>query len=159
MQSIPFDVRKSTIAMFMSEVIYRLIKESEPNSPLFDFVWHSVEALDAIEEGVANFHLWFMVGLSRFLGFFPGNEYREGDWFDIREGQFVSLPPLHGIAMTQANAELFNRFIECDVSELGTIGLNRDRRVEFLNSMLVYFGYHLDAIHKVRSVEILREVF
>jgi DNA repair protein RecO (recombination protein O) len=61
--------------------------------------------------------------------------------------------------MTQANAELFNRFIECDVSELGTIGLNRDRRVEFLNSMLVYFGYHLDAIHKVRSVEILREVF
>ena len=159
LQSMPFDVRKSTIAMFMSEVIYRLIKESEPNSPLFDFVWHSVEALDAIEEGVANFHLWFMVGLSRFLGFFPGNEYREGDWFDIREGQFVSLPPLHGIAMTQANAELFNRFIECDVSELGTIGLNRDRRVEFLNSMLVYFGYHLDAIHKVRSVEILREVF
>jgi DNA repair protein RecO (recombination protein O) len=159
LQSMPFDVRKSTIAMFMAEVIYRLIKESEPNSPLFDFVWHSVEALDALEEGVANFHLWFMVGLSRFLGFFPGNEYREGSWFDIREGIYVATPPLHGVAMNQANAALFNRFVECDVSQLATIGLNRTSRVEFLNSMLIYFGYHLDAIHRVRSIEILREVF
>ena len=61
--------------------------------------------------------------------------------------------------MNQANAELFNRFVECEVSELATIGLNRTSRVEFLNSMLIYFGYHLDAIHRVRSIEILREVF
>ncbi len=159
LRSMPFDVRKTTIAMFMAEVIYRLVKESEPNSPLFDFVRRSVEALDAMETGVANFHLWFMASLSRFLGFFPGNEYREGDWFDIKEGLYVGTPPLHGIAMTQANAAVFDRLVNCSVSELADVGLNRERRVEFLNSILVYFGYHLDAIHKVRSVDILREVF
>ena len=159
LQSTPFDVRKSTMALFMAEVLYRLIKDNEHGEGLFDFVWGCVAALDALEEGVANFHLWFMVGLSRFLGFFPGNEYREGSWFDIREGVYVSTPPLHGVAMNQANAELFNRFVECEVGELATIGLNRTSRVEFLNSMLIYFGYHLDAIHRVRSIEILREVF
>ena len=39
LQSIPFDVRKSTVALFMAEVLYRLVKESEPNRALFDFVW------------------------------------------------------------------------------------------------------------------------
>ena len=113
LQSIPFDIKKSTIALFMAEVLHRLVKESEPNQLLFDFVWGSVEALDAAQEGVANFHLWFMVGLSRFLGFFPGNEYREGSWFDIREGVYVPTPPLHGVAMNQANARLFNQFVDC----------------------------------------------
>ena len=54
--SLPFDVRKSTIALFMAEVLYKLIKEVEPNSPLFDFVINSVVALDSMEEGISNFH-------------------------------------------------------------------------------------------------------
>ena len=60
LQSLPFDVRKSTIALFMAEVLYRLVKESEPNPNLFEFVWRSVEALDALGEGTANFHIWFL---------------------------------------------------------------------------------------------------
>ena len=75
LQHIPFDVRKSTISLFMAEVLYRLIKEVEPNSPLFGFVRASVMALDQMEEGISNFHLWFLVQLSAFLGFYPGNEY------------------------------------------------------------------------------------
>ncbi len=94
LQSLPFDVRKSTMALFMAEVLYRLVRESEPNEALFDFVWGSVGALDAMQEGVANFHLWFLAGLSRFLGFCPGNEYMPGAWFDIREGLFTPVQPV-----------------------------------------------------------------
>ena len=50
-------------------------------------------------------------------------------------------------------------FLECDVRCLSEIGLNRGQRVEFLNAVLVYFGYHLDAISAVQSVRILKEVF
>ena len=78
LRSVPFDVRKSTIALFMAEVLYRLVRESEPNGPLFDFVWGSVGALDAMEEGVTNFHLWFLANLSRFLGFYPAMPIRPG---------------------------------------------------------------------------------
>ena len=159
LQHIPFDVRRSTIALFMAEVLYRLVRESEPDPLLFDFVWESVGALDTLDEGVANFHLWFLVNLSRFLGFFPGNRYRADDWFDIREGQYVSLRPSHPMAMEPAMARLLNDFVECDVRCLAEIGLNRGQRSAFLEALLSYYGYHLDAIHAVPSVRILQEVF
>ena len=96
LQSLPFDVRKSTMALFMAEVLYRLVREyDEPNEALFDFVWNCVGALDSMDEGVANFHLWFLANLSRFLGFCPGNEYASGDWFDIREGLYTKTRPAH----------------------------------------------------------------
>lgn len=159
LQRMPFDVRRSTIALFMAETLYRLVKESQPDPPLFDFVWESVRALDALEEGVSNFHLWFLVGLSRFLGFFPGNEYLPGGWFDAREGLYVASRPQHPLAMDPENARILNDLIECDVRCLGEIGLNRLQRGAFLESLLAYYGYHLDAIRAVQSVEILREVF
>ncbi len=159
LQSLPFDVRKSTMALFMAEVLYRLVRESEPNEALFDFVWGSVGALDAMQEGVANFHLWFLAGLSRFLGFCPGNEYMPGAWFDIREGLFTPVQPAHTECMTRECARILRDLMACDVRELDAIGLNRTQRVEFLNAMLVYFGYHLDAVSAVQSVRILREVF
>ena len=76
--SVPFDVRKSTISMFMAEVLYRLIREVEANEPLFDFLCEAVLKLDAMREGVANFHLWFLANLSRLLGYRPGNDYSYG---------------------------------------------------------------------------------
>lgn len=159
LQSLPFDVRKSTIALFMAEVLYRLVKESEPNPNLFEFVWHSVEALDAIEEGTANFHLWFLARLSRFLGFEPGNEYAPEDWFDIREGAFTPQKPDHTLFFPQADARLFAGFLRRPVDELARIGMNRTERVGLLQCLLTYYGYHLDAIHAVQSVRILQEVF
>ncbi|MEG1621977.1 MAG: recombination protein O N-terminal domain-containing protein [Alistipes sp.] len=159
LQSLPFDVCKSTMALFMAEVLYRLVRESTPNAALFHFVWGSVEALDALDEGVANFHLWFLANLSRLLGFSPGNNYEKGAWMDVKEGLFVSTEPSHNFVMSKENSLLFHDFIECDVRCLGEIGLNRTQRVDFLQALLSYYGYHLDAIHAVQSVAILREVF
>ena len=159
LQSLPFDVRKSTIALFMAEVLYRLVKECEPNQRLFDFVWGSVAALDALDEGVANFHLWFLTNLSRFLGFSPGNAYLPGAWFDIREGSFTPLRPSHGEMLSTDDARILHDLLECDVRYIAEIGLNRRQRVAYLDALLVYYGYHLDAIHAVQSVRILQEVF
>ncbi len=159
LRSIPFDVRKSTVALFMAEMLYRLVREVEPNSPLFDLVCDSVTALDAMTEGVANFHLWFMVSLSAHLGFYPGNEYAAGHWFDIREGLFTPVMPLHGMAFSRENSRLLGQLMETPAAGIAGIALGRGGRVDFLNSMLAYFGYHLDAVRDIRSVDILREVF
>ncbi len=160
LRSVPFDVRKSTVALFMAEMLYRLVREVEANSPLFDFVWGAVCALDGLEDAAAtaNFHLWFMVGLARHLGFYPLGEWAPGWWFDIREGLFTALEP-RGPGFSRENAELLGRLMDAEVDDLASLPLGRGRRVEFLNAMLAYFGYHLDAVRDVRSVDILREVF
>ncbi len=157
--SVPFDVRKSTISLFMAEVLYRLVGESESNPLLFDFVWGSIAALDAMEDGVANFHLWWLANLSRFLGFSPAGEHSAGAWFDMREGAFTRTMPLHGSAMQPEQAELLRDLLECDVAHLAEIPLNRHRRVGMLAALVEYYSLHLDSIRKVRSIEILQEVF
>ncbi len=159
LQSSPFDVRKSTISLFMAEVLYRLVKESEQSEALFDFVWGSVAALDALDEGVSNFHLWFLANLSRPLGFSPDNEYRDGAWLDIRDGHYHTTPLLQSISLDPENARLLHDMLECDVRYLGEIGLNRTQRVAFLEAMLRYYTYHLESIRSVESLRILREVF
>ncbi len=159
LQSVPFDIRKSTMALFMAETLYRLVRESEANEALFDFVWGSVAALDSMEEGVANFHLWFLANLCRLMGFSPGNAYAAGDWFDIREGLYTPRCPAHTSYLPQEEARTLNDMLECDVRFLAEIGLNRTQRTAFLDAMLSYLGYHLDAVAAVQSVRILREVF
>ena len=158
-KSIPYDIRKSTIALFMSEVLYRLVGESEANEPLFDFVHSSVCALDEIEEGVANFHLWFLANLSYYLGYFPGNEHQKGCWFDMREGLYVAEIPLHDYIMNVEEAELLRDLTETDLECLGEIPLNREQRVAMLSRLVEYYSIHLEAIRSVRSIEILQEVF
>ncbi len=159
LQRVPFDVRRSTIALFMAEVIYRLVKESEPNPELFDFVWGSLVALDTIDEGVANFHLWFLANLSRLLGFYPNGEFIKGVWLDIVDGGYTTIRPSHTMVLSPEFATILHDLTECDVRHLGEIGLNRTQRVDFLNNLLKYYGYHLDSIKSVQSIEILREVF
>ncbi len=158
-KSLPYDIRKSTIALFMAEVLYRLVGESEANEPLFDFVYHSVCALDELEEGVANFHLWFLANLSRYLGYFPGNEHQKGCWFDMREGLYTRTMPLHDHTMSAAEAELLRDLTETDLECLGEIPLNREQRVAMLSRLVEYYSIHLEAIRSVRSIEILQEVF
>ena len=159
LHSTPFDVRKSTMALFMAEVLYRLVKESEESSSLFEFVWASIAALDALEEGIANFHLWFLANLSRPLGFSPDNEYSDGAWLDIRDGHFTPNALIPSFALSPENARILHDMLECDVRYLGEIGLNRTERVEFLEAMLKYYSYHLESIHQVESIRVLREVF
>ena len=145
LMSVPFDVRKSTISMFMAEVLYRLIREVEANKPLFDFLCEAVLKLDAMREGIANYHLWFLVRLSAYLGFYPGNEYIENGCFDIRGGLFTPSMPAHRIGMNEACARLLGTLMECEADALAEIPLSRARRTEFMEAMLSFFGYHFAA--------------
>ncbi len=159
LQRTPYDVRRSTIALFIAELLYRLVRESEPNPELFDYVWGALIALDTIEDGVANFHLWFLANLSRLLGFYPNGEWQPGSWLDIIEGEFSAVKPPHTLTLSPQLTEIMRDLTECDVQHLGEIGLNRTQRVEFLNGVINFYSYHLDSIKSVHSIEILREVF
>ncbi len=155
----PFDLRRSTIALFIAEVLYRLIKESAPNLELFNMVWASIEALDTMEEGVANFHLWFLVQLSPLLGFTPSGKYTDGAYFDKVEGCFVTLIPSHGAIMESEHSSLLYKLLNTDAQHVNQIALSGVRRSEFLESVISYYNYHLDLMNTVQSLQILKEIF
>ena len=71
LQSIPYDVIKSCITLFLNEVLYKAVRQQSADENLFDFVFNAIEWLDNQTEGVANFHLLFLTRLTRYLGFYP----------------------------------------------------------------------------------------
>ena len=87
---------KNAEALFLSEVLYRVIQEKEANRPLFNYVYHAIRWLEIADEGVANFHLAFLFRLSNYLGIHPNKElYAEGQYFDLLNGTFSSTLPEH----------------------------------------------------------------
>lgn len=156
---LPFDIVKSTIALFLSELLYRLIKEGEPDPGLYRFVEESVAELDGMGEGVANFHLWFLVRLTEYMGYAPRDNYEEGYSLDYRNGTYTSEPPLHTLVMPPAEATLFHTLNGCLADELAGIGLAREQRVSMLERLTDLYGFHTDAIYSVNSLRILSEIF
>ena len=160
LQSLPFDVRKSTMALFMAEVLYRLVRESEPNRPLFDFVWGSAEALDAMDDGVSNFHLWFLLRLSGFLGFLPNTEqYAEGAFFDLLDGVFVTRAPAHPHFLLPDEASAFAWLMRMNTHNMSLFRFSRDERRAVLQHIIDYYRLHQPDLPEIRSLEVMQQLF
>src|ERR1700741_3550871 len=94
LQTIPYDVIKSSLAIFLNEVLYKAVRAQSADENLFGFVFSAIEWLDHQTEGLANFHLLFLIQLTRYLGFYPDRTLAAGaDYFDLRNGVFCRHKP------------------------------------------------------------------
>jgi len=160
LQSIPFDIAKSSLALFISELLYKLVREEEPNTELFGFLYHSILLLDELREGVPNFHLHFLAQLSKYLGFYPNSAKQENAaYFDIKTGEFCILRPQHPLFFSAENTALLGKLLSLPASELAQLQLNRHRRRSFLSSMMDFYGFHFENLSPLRSLQVLKEVF
>jgi len=154
------DPSKSSVALFLAEVLNKALREEEPNEELFDFIDNHIQLLDVIDQGIGNFHLYFLLRLSRHLGFNPGKPpYQPDLWFDLSLGTFSTSPPLHGTCLTPALTSLLIRFLQVQSSELSAIQINRDQRNELLEGILQYFYLHLEGLGEIKSHQVLHTLF
>jgi len=70
-EKIPGDIQRTSVALFISEILYNVIREEDVNRMLYDFIESSVITLDSITAGISNFHLWFLVALTAYAGIGP----------------------------------------------------------------------------------------
>lgn len=154
------DPIKNAIAMFMSELLTRSIQESEENISLFRFIKTSIELLNEIEIGVANFHIWFLYNLGAFLGIQPDIEtYNDGYWFDMANGVFTSERPLHNHHLTPKDAPVILLLSRMTSRNLHHFRFNRSQRGEILDIALNYYRLHNSMNGILRSPEILKQLF
>lgn len=153
------DMAKASISMFLAEVLYKTVQESQANQLLFDYLWHSVRALDGVQEGLANFHLYFMVNLCGFLGYSPRDNYTEDSFFDIERGEFVIIKPQHDYYIDQASSEKFNAMLHVSLTDLASVRMNRATRVYLLSSLITFINIHTGMRYRISSLEMLSELF
>jgi len=158
--SIPFSPLKLSIAMFMAEFLCSATRGDMADSAMYSYIENSLLWLDGRTERFANFHLVFAMRLTRFLGFYPNTEnYREGDWFDLRSGCFVSQAPPHSDILAPAEARLISLMLRMNFPTMHLYRMTRQERNRLLEIILLYYQIHVPGFRELKSVEVLRELF
>ncbi len=151
---------KSAIALFVGEIIYRTIREEESNPGLFQFLELSIQTLDAIEHGASNFHLIFLSQLTKYLGFYPSGNYSTSTpYFDYKNGSFVRNEPVHPMFFNLEQSQILSLALNTAYTNASEVRLNGRQRNEFLSNILNFFSFHMDAVHSIKSLSILNQVF
>jgi len=157
---IPYDPVKSALSFFLAEVLYRALRETEKNPALFGYLCSSIQLLDLCEKGLGNFHLVFLIKLTRFLGFYPNVEEQHPHWFfDLQGGSFTPTRPLHNAWLTPAEAERFATLMRMNFDNMQAFQFERHQRVELLRQMLNYYRMHLTDFPGIKSLSVLQELF
>jgi DNA repair protein RecO (recombination protein O) len=159
-QTIPFDIKKGAVAMFMAEICRKCIRETEENRDLFDFLLDQLLWLDRTEHPIANLHLFFLVHLSAQLGFQPvGVPSGTEMFFDMKEGIFESVPPMNGLYMEPECTQHLLWFLETTLEECHQMVFAPDARKALLKQLLKFYQLHIPAFGEVHTPEILEMVF
>jgi DNA repair protein RecO (recombination protein O) len=157
--TVPYDIIKSSLVIFLNEVLYKAVRQESSDENLFNFIFYSIEWLDHQERGLANFHLLFLVQLSRYLGFHPErNEAGTAAFFDLKDGLFVKSKPEHNLYLSPPYTQYFNLLIGKNFEDLAEIYLPNDIRKYLLDRMIEYYALHIDSFGQIRSHEVLEEV-
>ena len=141
LHSIREDFDKISIAMFISELLYRTLLHSERDEELYDFLEDAVLRLEALEGSPANFHLWFIDRYTAFLGF-PFERGFNLDYNPFTPQQTVRLRALHEAAFEEAMA-------------LPMTGVDRK---ELIESVIRWLEYHTGSRIELRSISVLHQI-
>jgi DNA repair protein RecO (recombination protein O) len=136
------DIRKGTIALFLSEILGQSA---------------SLQWLDQHDK-IANFHIGFLIALTRHLGFYPDTINLQAPFFDLTEGAFCHEPSLNP-CMSGEELDQFRAFLGTDFDAIHTIRLTQKQRQRLLSQLVSYFEVHLHGFSKPRSLVVLDAVF
>lgn len=156
-KSLHTNIYKSAIVLFLSEILSNVLKEEEKNENLFNYIETALQYLDN-EDDFSNFHLLFLLKLTRYLGFLPQNLNDNYAYFNLESGIFEATN--QGVySIFGTNLTLLKRLLGINFDALDSIKINAKQRQEFLNMLLYYFELHLGSFKKPKSLQVLNDVF
>jgi len=158
-QSIPYDIRKSSIALFLNELIYNSIREEEANMALFHYLFNSIQLLDLLNDKFSSFHLHFALQLSKYLGFGPSDKsYTQESLFNIADGKFHAGNRLGIYCLNSEESLLFYQCSTSTFEEFKQIALPKLKRKLMIEYIIQYYQLHLSDFKDLKSHEILETV-
>lgn len=160
LNNIHFDVKKSSVAVFISEIIYKTIKEEEENQELFGYLLNSIRQIDEPGRNLFLFPLIFMIQYSKYAGFFPDNNYdEENRYFNIHEGKFISLFPGYENGLDDEQSQLFSSLIQISSEKAELPAVSVKLKNELLTKIFLYYGIHVAGFGNVKTYDVLTALF
>lgn len=148
---------KNSLVLFLSEVLSSAVVEEEENQELFHFLSESLIWMDQNDQ-VGNFHLQFLINLSRFLGFYPDRSTIDAPYFNLFEGAFSSHFSNES-SLNNSLSEGLKMFLGTNFDNSKAIKLDKNLKIELIKSMIHYYRLHLNSFKSPKSLEVLNVVF
>jgi len=155
--SIHTNIFKSAIAIFLGEVLSISLQEEEKNELLYTYLETTFQWLDNQNE-YSNFHLLFLLKLSRHLGFYPETNGLNMPFFNLKSGSFENQRT-NVYSIADENLKLLKQLLGITFDALPSIKINSKQRQSFLSILLLYFELHLGSFKKPKSLEVFNQVF
>lgn len=143
--SIPFDIRKTTVSLFIAEMLSQVLKQEDEPLELFQFLHDAIMHYDMQAENFMDFHLIFLMQLTRFLGIEPDS------------GAFVLRETGRPAESYGHLAVFMNQMLEKSTTQVTV--LDRPSRINLTQILVDYYRSHYDSIKPIRSIQVLNEVF
>lgn len=154
-QNLQTDIIKQSLVIFLSEVLTAVLREEEENRELFSYIETALAWLDSNKE-IANFHLLFLLNLTKFLGFYPENNSKK-EYFDLQEGKFVDKP-ISNYFIKAPQITYFKTLLGINFDALPNMKLTALQRREQLDLLIQYIGLHLQTFKTPKSLEVLQNL-
>ena len=146
--------------MFLAEFLTHATRDEHETDLLYQFVESSILWLDEVEQGFANFHLVFMIRLTRFIGFFPNAEDGEPQaYFDLLNGCFTPSPPPHAHFLMPAEAGKIGLLMRLSYKTMHLCAMSRMERNRCTEVILEFYRLHVPGFPEMKSLEVLRQLF
>ncbi len=157
-KTIPFHPVRRAIAFFLTELLTKSLREEEPNEHLFNYLMNAIQAIDEGIPGENNFHLFFMLQLTRFLGFYP-RESDQSPYFDLLNGRFCIIKPSHNHYLDGQANQYWKELIETNLEELSKPRWNATIRQQLIESLETFYQLHQPGFSHLKSHHVLHQLF
>jgi len=155
--SLHSNILKSAVVMFLSEILASILQEEEENRVLYSYIETALLWFDTHTKS-SNFHLLFLLNLSKYLGFYPELKNVNSAFFNLKDGKFEDKS-MGKYAIQGENLSLLKILLGTKFDGLENIKMNSSQRQSFLNMILLYFELHLGSFKTPRSVKVFNQVF
>lgn len=155
--SITTNVVKQSLVLFISEVLSAVIKEEEANEKLYEYLETLLNWLEHHEK-VGNFHLFFLLKLTQYLGFYPDNSNTEAKGFNLLEGSFTDVISSNHV-LQGSKLNLFKKLLSVTFSDLEISVFSKTQKQELLESLIQYYELHIEGFKTPRSIKVLESIF
>lgn len=155
--SLHSNILKSSIVMFLAEVLANTLKEEEQNTNLFSYIETTLLWLDTHSE-YSNFHLLFLLNITKYLGFYPEEINTAYNYFNLLDGKFETKQQ-GKYTVCGENLTLLKTLLGITFDALSSVKINARQRQSFLSMILLYFELHLGSFKTPKSLQIFNQVF
>lgn len=160
LNNLVFDVYKSTMVLFLTEVCSKVLREEERNQELFVFLYNSIRFLDLTEESIMRFHLYFLSKLTRYLGFFPQLNWSDKNaFFDMDNGFFVEEERTHAHCLEKGVSRKLYSLFSTSIDLINDLKMSDEEVNTLLRAILNFYALQIDGFSNLKSLSVLYELF